>query len=403
MRRGKDYPVLESNLNGKIKTAVLTEIISPYRVPVLNELAADPRLELDVFFFAETEGRRAWRIPREQIRFNYRVLPGLLMAHRYQQGPIFFNPGIWLALFKGRYRAVVCFGYHHPTIWLALLYCRLTGTRSLVWSESTLRDVRSSSRVVEAFKRVIIRYCDGFVAAGAAQADYLRHLGAHPEQIWVAPDSVDSDFFTSQSQAYRIRQAEIKRDFGAEGPVVLYVGRLLDAKGILELLAAFERVVEQTPATLVLVGDGPDKSHYEQMCCERQWTFVHFEGFHQQEDLPRYYGMADVFVLPTYSDPWGLVLNEAMCAGLPIICSTAAGAAADLVQPGRNGFLHEPGDAEAISRHLMTLLADDELRCRMGTASREIIQDYSPQKMAQGFAEAVLQLPNRAYVRSRGE
>ena len=380
-----------------VRVALLTEIISPYRIPLLNELSSDQRVELEVIFFSETEERRKWRIPWEKIRFHNRVLPGLLIARRYQGGPVFFNPGIITALWSGKYQAVICFGYHHPTIWLALIWCWFSRARALLWSESTHRDSRSYNVLVDWLKRRLLRCFDGFVAAGKSQAAYLRDLGAPAEKIWVAPDAVDSDFFTTQSNIHHGRKHETKRSLGVEGCVILYVGRLLDAKGIPELLDAFEQVVFQQHATLFLVGDGPDRARYQQSCRERELNSVRFEGFCPQEDLPRYYGIADVFVFPTRSDPWGLVLNEAMCAGLPVICSTAAGAAADLVQPGRNGLLHEPGDVETIVEHLLKLLGNGGLRQRMGISSRKIILGFSPRKMAQGFAEAVLDLPNKAY------
>jgi glycosyltransferase involved in cell wall biosynthesis len=144
-----------------------------------------------------------------------------------------------------------------------------------------------------------------------------------------------------------------------------------------------------------MVGDGPDRARYQAWCREREMNSVRFEGVRSQQDLPRYYGIADVFVFPTRSDPWGLVLNEAMCSGLPVICSTAAGAAADLVRSGQNGFLHELGDIATLKRHMSTLLSDDRLRLRMGKASREIIAGFGPQNMAQGFRNAVLQTHER--------
>ena len=377
------------------RVALLTEIISPYRIPVLNELAADRRIELDVFFFAETESRRRWRVTWEQIRFQYRVLPGFLVAHRYQHGPIFLNPGILVALWRGKYQTVIFFGYHHPTIWIALLWCRLSGVRALLWSESTLMDSRSTGRVIEWIKRRIVRLCDGFVAAGKAQVDYLKYLGAPADQIWIAPDAVDSDFFTNQSQVFKNRRKEIKQALNVDGPIILYVGRLLDAKGVPDLLAAFERITAQTGATLFLVGDGPKLDRYQEICRVRKLTSVRFEGFRPQEELPKYYGIADLLVFPTRSDPWGLVLNEAMCAGLPVVASSAAGATADLVHPGQNGFVHDPEDVDMIARHMLTLLSNDDLRRRMGNASRKIIGDFSPQKMAQGFVEAIHNSSNR--------
>ena len=377
----------------KLRVAVLTEIISPYRIPFLNELSSDPYTELEVLFFSKTEGRRNWRIPWKRLRFKYKVLPGLLVARRYQGGPIFFNPGVWRTLRKGRFQVVIFFGYHHPTIWLALLWCRIARVRTLVWSESTLLDVRSSGRAVENLKKWIVARCDGFIAAGSSQVKYLRHLGVKHERIWVAPDSVDSEHFTSRSRHHRSLRTEIIRELGVKPPIVLYVGRLLDAKGIPELLSAFKEVISQQQASLLLVGDGPDRKRYEQICTESNLASVHFAGFQDQEELPRYYGIADVLVFPTRSDPWGLVLNEGMCSGLPIVCSTAAGAALDLVFSGQNGFLHEPGNVYQLAKHLKILLKDPNLRSRMGECSQEIITGFTPRKMANGFLDAIFDKP----------
>lgn len=374
------------------RVALLTEIISPYRIPVFNALAEDPRIELDVLFFSETEARRSWRVHWEKIRFRYHVLWGFLIGKRYQGGPIFLNPGILAALRRGRYQAIICFGYHHPTIWLALLWCRFSRARALLWSESTRRDERSENSFINGIKLYLLGCFDGCVAAGQSQVDYLRYLGVAAENIYVAPDAVDSDFFTTETEIIRMQRAEIKRSIGVQGPIILCVGRLIDAKGIPELLDAFEQVTHEHQATLFLVGDGPDRERYQTVCRDRRMKTVRFEGFQPQEELPRYYGIADIFVFPTRSDPWGLVLNEAMCAGLPVICSTAAGASSELVHVGKNGFLHEPRDMSTLKKHMVTLLADKALREHMGMASNSIISGFTPQKMAQGFGEALFQV-----------
>ena len=109
--------------------AILTEIISPYRIPVFNELSNDPRIDLEVLFFSQTERRRSWRIPLDKIRFTYRVLQGILVSQRYQGGPIFLNPTIVYDIWKGKYHSIICFGSHHPTIWLALIAGKMSRTR----------------------------------------------------------------------------------------------------------------------------------------------------------------------------------------------------------------------------------------------------------------------------------
>ncbi len=377
--------------------AILTEIISPYRIPVFNELSDNPSIDLEVLFFSETETRRTWRIPFEKIRFKYRVLQGFLVSKRYQGGPIFFNPTILYDIWRGKYHSIICFGYHHPTIWLALIACKFSRTRTLLWSESTRFDHRTTNGIIEYIKRYLISKFDGFLAAGCSQVEYLQFLGALEDHIWVAPDSVDSDFFTQQSRLYKDRKDEIKKELGITGPIILYVGRLLDDKGIPELIEAFQKVVSEQDATMLFVGDCPDIDRYKRICQQRSITSIRFEGFCTQETLPKYYAIADFLVFPTRSDPWGLVINEAMCSGLPVICSLAAGAAAELVYPGFNGLLHKPGDVEKLREHMLNLLTDSDMLNRMGLSSLSLITAFHPKKMAQGFAEAVLNLPNKAY------
>ena len=376
---------------------ILTEIVSPYRIPVFNVLSQTPDIDLEVLFFSKSEERRSWSISWEKIKFKYKILFGFLFSRRYQDGPIFFNPTIIYYLFRNRYHSVICFGYHHPTIWLTLLLNYIIGSRMLLWSESTIKDHRDTNKIVQFFKRLLISRFDGFIAAGRSQVEYLEHLGARRDQIWIAPDSVDSDFFISESELYRNKKNLIKSDLGIQGPIILYVGRLIDDKGIPELIDAFEQVFSEENVTLILVGDGPDFGKYRDYCKENDISAIQFKGFCLQKHLPRYYAISDFFVFPTRSDPWGLVINEAMCAGLPIVCSTAAGASADLVIHGENGLLHEPGEVSVLRNHMLTLLRDENMRLSMGIKSKEIIAGFHPNIMAQGMLESILQLENKVH------
>ena len=371
-----------------IRVALLTEIISPYRVPVFNQLASDPRIQLQVLFLAETEDRRRWRVPKSEIRFPFRVLPGRVIARTYQQAPLFLNPGVISHLRQGKYDVIICGGYQHPTYWLALLYCKLARKRALLWTESNRHDARSSNRAKDAYKRLLIGLYDGYIAAGSAQKEYLGDFGIDPESIWLAPNAVDNHFFTQAATTQRAIKEKLKEELGIRGQVVLYVGRLLDAKGIPDLLQAFGGVAKGRDATLVIVGDGPDERKYRVMA-HRAGLPVYFAGFQQQEELPRFYGMADIFVFPTQSDQWGLAINEAMASGLPVIVSSVAGATPNLVRDGYNGLLFEPGDVPALAAHMERLLTDPELANQMGQASQHMIESHSPERCAAGFIEAI--------------
>jgi glycosyltransferase involved in cell wall biosynthesis len=373
----------------KIQIVILTEIISPYRIPPFNCLATESDIDLEIFFLAETESRRSWNVPKDKIEFSYRILQGLEIGKIYQQAPIFLNSGVIYQLWQQRPDIIICGGWQHYTYWLALAYARITKTQFLIWSESTLKDERTSSQFKEKLKRWIINQASGFIVPGKAQKDYLTYLGASNEKIYLAPNVVDSNFFTLETERYRQHQEVYKQKLNLKGCVILFVGRLIDEKGIPELLEAFTSL-SQDNVTLAIVGDGAFLQKYQNYCQHKKLENVIFTGFKSQEELVKYYAAADIFVFPTRSDPWGLVINEAMAAGLPIICSTAAGAADDLIKDEVNGLLVTVGDVSSLYKALQRLIIDENLRKQMGLQSRAIIKDYTPNKMAQGFKKAIV-------------
>ncbi|MBK9123567.1 MAG: glycosyltransferase family 4 protein [Chloroflexi bacterium] len=379
-----------------MRVAVLTEIISPYRIPLLNRLAEYPDIDLTVIFLSETERLREWRVEKEKIRFKYEVLPGRVVTKTYQNGSLFLNPSIVTAISRGNFETVVIGGYHHPSYWLALAYCRLRRKTTVLWSESTSRDKRSGSRSREMVKRGLISVFDRYVVPGTAQRSYLEEYGVNPSLVWIAPNAVDSAHFEQRSVEFAAERNEIRGALGLSGVVILFVGRIIDEKGVQDLLRAFQSLVDQGQvATLLIVGGGRDEQKYREYAKTYSLPVV-FAGFQQQEDLPKFYAAADIFVLPTHSDPWGLVINEAMACGLPIIASSAAGAVQDMVHAGENGYVHEPQDVVELARHLNTLMCSPEQRERMGKRSREIIRSFTPELSAAGFRDAILEMRHKS-------
>jgi len=374
-----------------VRVAILTEIISPYRIPVFNHLAANPEIDLKVIFASETEGLRHWRVAKEQIRFDYEVLPGWAIARTYQNASLFFNPTIIQTLHRGRFDIVIFGGYQHPSYWMALAYCKLMGKDTILWSESTLKDFRIQSGLRNRVKKLLINVFNRYVVPGTAQRDYLLSFSRKTDAIWTAPNAVDVDFFSKWSEEYRQQKETLKTAMDIEGDVILFVGRLIDEKGLGDLLHAFEQVSQNYKVTLLIVGSGQQEQQYREYVEQHRLPVI-FAGFQQQEDLPRYYAIADVFAFPTHTDPWGLVLNEAMSSSLPVIVSTAAGAANDLVKPGWNGYIHASGDTDGLVHAMKSLLNSPELRVEMGYNSRRMIEAYTPEKCAEGFVNMLLKL-----------
>ncbi len=168
---------------------------------------------------------------------------------------------------------------------------------------------------------------------------------------------------------------------------MLFTGKLIEKKRPGDLIEAFARVRQKTRCALVLVGDGAMRPTLEEYVRKKRIQDVHFLGFRNQSEIPRLYALADVFVLPSSSEPWGLSVNEAMCFALPVILSDQIGAGFDLLQG--NGFRYPWGNIEQLSFYLEQLLQEEELRKQMGARSREIVEDWSIDTCVEAILKAV--------------
>jgi glycosyltransferase involved in cell wall biosynthesis len=357
-----------------LRLALLTEIPAPYRIPLFNALSE--RVDLRVLFLADRDPRRGFYAQhRDEWRFDHRVLPG----------PQLHRGGRWLVLNRGvlrqlrRFRpdAVAVGGWNQPAFWLALAYCRARRIPLLVWIESTARDTRSEARPLALARTAMVRGASGAYVPGTAAADYARSLGV--ELVETAPNAIDTSIF---------ERAAVDRS-ERDGCTFLYAGRLDPEKGLDTLLEAFREV----PGDLVLVGAGEDEERLRGLAGAK----VRFAGAKDRDQLVSYYRDADVFVLPSRSEPWGMVLNEAASAGLPLVATEESGAAHDLIEEGVNGFRVPAGDAAVLRDRLRRLAEDPAFRASAGARSRELARGFTPE----AWAEGVSRLASRAQ-RDRG-
>lgn len=355
-----------------MRLALLTEIPAPYRIPLFNALAE--RVDLRVVFLAERDPRRTfYESHQDEWRFEHRVLRGTQL--RRGRRWIVLSRGVLRTLRRFRPDAVAVGGWNQPAFWLALVYCRMRRIPLLVWIESTVRDARSEARPLALARAAMVRFAAGAFVPGTAAAEYARSLGI--DLIETAPNAVDTSVF---------EQSAVDRS-GRNGCMFLYVGRLDEEKGLDTLLDAFRDV----PGELVLVGEGSDADRLRLLAGDH----VRFEGPRSRDELVAYYRDADVFVLPSRSEPWGMVLNEAAVAGLPIVATDEAGAAHDLVDG--NGFRVPANDVGALRDALRRLADEPELRRSYGARSRELARKFTPE----AWAEGVVKLAERAQ-RARG-
>lgn len=373
----------------RTKVALLTEIISPYRIPVFNRIARDAPGQFRFFFLGKTEKRRQWKVYQEKMAFPYKVLPGVLFQRGQAGSPYFFNPTILCELIRYSPDIIITGGYQHPGYLLAALYAAVSRKRLILWCESNKYDYRDNHPLKESYKRWFVRNCSAYIVPGRASLEYLLSLGAVADKIFTAPNAVDNDYFGQSRDRYRQGRETFKQSRGYPEKLILYVGRLIEQKGVLDLIKAFEMIFRKHPEWgLLLVGTGEQEEECRDYCRNNEISNVFFAGFIHQEDIPVYYAISDCLVLPTHSDPWGLVLNEAMASGLPVVCSDVAGAACNLISPGENGYIFKKGDAHQLAAYISDILSDDKKRMMMGQRSLEIIKGYSPAECAGGFIRA---------------
>ena len=374
----------------KRRLALFTEIIAPYRIPVFNALAARDDIELHVIFLSENDpSLRQWPVYKKEIRFSYEVLPA--WRRRVGKYNLLVNRGVGVALRRFRPHAVLCGGYNYLASWQAAWWAKSHKLPVLLWSESTINDHRRGSRQVEFMKIRFTRLCKAFVTAGTASRDYLIRMGAARDRVFIAPNAVDVELFAVLAHTARQHAAEVRVRHALPSRYFLCAGRLVLEKGIFDLLAAYAKLEagERSQIGLVFAGDGASRSQLEERAAAINPGCVCFRGFVHREELAELYALAETLVFPTHSDPWGLVVNEAMACGLPIIASEVAGCVPDLVENAENGFVVPSGNVGELVRAIRTLLSNPVAAREMGACSALRIQGFTPEACADGFSRAV--------------
>lgn len=372
---------------GAVDCLLISPMITPYRSPLFNALSRFPGIRLRVVHLCRRH-RREWDLHLDEIDHPFTILTHGGLRHE----------GLaWGGLLPRRmaresFDLVIVPGYSHPAYVQAILLGRALGKTVVLWSESTVRDRRPGGRVREFLKRRIVGLCDEYLTCGSAGAEYLERIGAPGDRIHVVPNAVDTAFFRESADRHARDRETWRRRLGLPRKVILYVGRIDRWKGVGDLLAAYHGLERRDEVGLVLAGSGPALEALQRRAICRGWRNVFFPGFVPRDRLALYYATADLFVLPTRNDSWGLVVNEAMASGLPVVVSSAAGCARDLVREGENGFVYPVRDVGRLRRALQTLIDRPDLRARMGVASRAVIDGYTPERSARVMGEALLRI-----------
>jgi len=374
------------------KILLITNIPTPYRIPLFNELSnqlVERGLKLKVIFGALAYPRRKWISDLSGCCFDYKVLHSRIISLPDGEKAIFDYRDLFKIIKKERPRAIVANGFSLATtkLWIMSWFRSI---RYIIWSGAISLDSSGDSLLRKMQRKLLISRASGYIAYGRKAKEYLISVGANPGKIEIGINTVDTDFFISHIKKVHDKSNKIDRK-----KILLYVGHLVKRKGLHLLFCSISLLrKKRNDFLLKIVGDGPEKERLVDLAEELDIKdVIRFEGFKQKRALLTYYSEAGCFLFPTTLDIWGLVLVEAMAAGLPCIASIHAGATYDLVEDGKTGFKVDFYDFENVAKKIEWILDNAELAKSIGRAGSVFInKNANLQKSASGFINMILKV-----------
>ncbi|MGI8707750.1 MAG: glycosyltransferase family 4 protein [Actinomycetota bacterium] len=300
-----------------------------------------------------------------------------------------------------------------PAYWHWSLLCNLTarmcGAEVVLMGETHAGTVNPAGRAKVFLRRAIIRRFSAALVSGSRQRAFYESEGITPESIFTGYSAVDNIHFATGASVARGNAAAERARLGLPSAYVLSVCRFVPKKNMGTLIDGFARAARRSPSVrhLLLVGSGEEEQAILAVCRRLQLEVVagqaersdvtdadvptvHFRGFQQIAELPTLYGLAACFVLASAQEEWGLVVNEAMAAGLPVVVSNSAGCAPDLVRPGENGWTFDPASPDELATALIDVMSDPKFRKSAGARSRKLIEAFGCDRFADAAVRAAL-------------
>ena len=364
---------LGGKLGRPIRLAVVTNIPAPYRVPIYDRVAAQPGIEFEAIYCAATEPDRYWDLPPAKHKQTF------LSGRVYERAGRFihYNPGVWRALRTFDPHVVVTTGFN-PTHLLAYLYALVHGRPHVVMTDGTDASEARLSLLHRLIRRVVFATSRAFIVASHGGWRLLRAYRVRPEQIHFSP------LCANTSVNWNLDSAP-PRDID-----LLFSGRLVESKNpafALQVAAGVARMLGRK-VRLVLLGRGPlEQALREQASKLEAEVEVTFAGHVSQAELPAWFVRARLFLFPTPGDVWGVVANEALLAGVPVIVSPHAGVAGELVLEDVNGRVLEL-QLDGWVNAAAAVLGDPGAHARYASAAQSRVAPYSFDNAAYGIIDA---------------
>lgn len=300
-------------------------------------------------------------------------------------------PSILPVVLGARLDALVVHGHSMLANHFATLAARMRRLPVFYHCDAPLAQARGGA-LRSVLLRAFYRSLNGFLASSSSNRDYYRALDVPDHKIHHFPFAVDNERFAKSAMLNDEQRLSIRQELGLRVgvPTIVTASKLVAQKRLADLIeAAIQLRHEGLDFDLLLIGSGHEQASLERIAANAPGAPILFAGFRNQKEMPALFASSDMFVMTAANENFGLVINEAMCAGLPVVASTGIGAVCDLVRDGENGRIFEVGDQAGLAEALRSLITDPGLRQRMGGASRSIIGRWSYNEDIAGLRAAL--------------
>ena len=364
-----------------------------YFSPLLKALAFKARLKVYYFSDASITGKKdkgfgltiRWDTPLLE-GYDYEFLKNISKSNSLNNR--FWdvvNPGIFKVLWKEKAEVVIVNGWTYSSTLIVIFFARMLGKQVWLRAENPLNQELAKRALVIKLKKLFLKnilfryFVSKCLYIGTGSRQFFEFYGVPFSKLVYTPYAVDNDYFQAKYKECKHELPAIRRELGlpADIKIILFSGKYIEKKRPMDLIRAFQ-LLDNPNYALVMVGEGELRGEMERFIAANDINQVYLTGFINQSLIPRYYAIADVFVMCSGAgETWGLSVNEAMNFEKTVVISKTCGSCADLVIHGENGFSFNEGDIPELAYFLKLCLEDDEFRLNAGKKSGQIIQSFS--------------------------
>tara|TARA_A100001015_G_scaffold273830_1_gene329654 strand:+ start:5349 stop:6530 length:1182 start_codon:yes stop_codon:yes gene_type:complete len=383
-----------------IKIAIINSHPIQYFAPLYKELNTSNEIDITALYLTDLNLKPSIDPGfKQKIQWDVNMLDGysykFLGKYQINRPNGFWSlivPQIWKEIRQSDYDVIWLHGYNFAAYLVAFLAAKSKGIKIFFRGESHLMLKRGFLKKTfhTIFCKIFFRYVDAFLAIGTANKKYYKSLGVSDKDIFLVPYTIDNSRFRIDKDHVQNKIKELKTEIGlSQHPTIIFSSKFMERKRPHDLLEAAKILQEKNyEFNILFVGSGELETTLNELVKKNNLQNIFFKGFVNQSSLPLYYAACDIFVLPSINEPWGLVINEVMSCGLPVVVADGIGAADDLVQDGINGFIFEPLNPHDLAKKLKLLLQNNSLRQEMSKQSSIIMNSWSYFECAEGVHNA---------------